>query len=114
MESLTLRHVRTIANKRGFSVCLDDTLIYITHNYVEQIESSFDLSDLFRVDPAFARQFTLTRAYYWICGYNMNSTDNDNVLICRGRRHRAFDQTYQCEQLFEYKNMPLLQHEVAV
>ena len=114
MEFLTLRHIRAVAGRRGFSVTLADTVVYITHKHREQINSSFDLSDPFEVDPKCAYQFTCTRAYYWIRGYDLSYLGNAKVLICRGRSHPTFDQRYPREKLFDYKSMSILQQEIAI
>jgi hypothetical protein len=114
MEFPTLRHIRALASKRGFSITLDDTIVHIVHKHCEQIQSSFDLSDPFRIDPALAQQFAFTRAYYWMRGYDLSYADNAKVLMRRGRSHPSFDQRYPREQLFDYQSMPLLQHEIAV
>jgi hypothetical protein len=114
MEILTLRHIRALAAKRGFSVRQEGTVLQIVHTRCAQIQSCFDLSDPFRLDPAAARQFTLTRAYYWLRGYDLSYADNRKVLMRRGRSHPAFDPGVSCERLFDYTRLLLLQHEIAV
>jgi hypothetical protein len=81
MDFPTLRHIRAVANKRCFSVRLDGSIIQIVHKHCEQIQSSFDLSDPFRIDPAYAQQFIFTRAYYWLRGYDLSYADNAKVLL---------------------------------
>jgi hypothetical protein len=113
MDFLTLRHIRALATKRGFSVRQEGSVLHIVHIRCPQIQSCFDLAAPFRIDPTAARQFTLTRAYYWLRGYDLSYADNRKVLMRRGRSHPAFDPRTSCERLFDYTRMLLLQHEMT-
>ena len=114
MDLFTLRHIRALASKRGFSVTVDETIWMIVHKRFEQIQASFDLADPFSIDPASAQQFTLTRAYYWLRGYDLSYADNAKVLIRQGRSHPDFGRCALPEHLFDYKTLLLLKHEIAV